>query len=211
MRTKKLFFLLFISLCLPTKIYAQWSLEAYGGPDCCIPRLKHFYDTYYLESSPKYNWAIDCGFSVQYNFNSHLGIRVDGNWQKRIFWKGGLTGIDSDGFLYSLQSNPSTLLTLPVQGCLIMPWRKFSFYIEAGPYAGAYLSKEIPMNQKSRFEAGIVGTAGVGWNIYRNFALNVDFLCFQSLTDNHETGSQYFKQPIYYTLLTPNIGIRYLF
>lgn len=146
--------------------------------------------------------------SFSYDMNKWFALRADLEIQSQrtrnnfFFIKNGR----EVGYAYTIYDDHS--FVLPVMGGAHFDFKKWRF----NEYVGLYgMNTESLRPTIKKWDLGFVNCAGVGYNFYKNWAANVEVKYYRGFLDVHDTGSTYFKQPIYNQFVELAAGVSYTF
>lgn len=152
-----------------------------------------------------------CGggyLSLRYDMNKLIALRTDLEMQ---------TIKSTNTFCFLQSSSIITYrhyvlskyhFTIPVMGEAYIKVGKWELYECAGFYGSLYKNN---MTSLKGYDVGFTNCVGAGIALLKNISLNSEFKYYHGFIDQHNTGSKYFKQPIYNDILELSIGISYEF
>lgn len=203
-------------LLISAHAHAQWSIGIDGGIDQCLRNTVKSYD-YKNLLVPHIGY--DIGINATYLFPCKIGIRIGADLESRNY-----------NPLYASCATPNKrgnarivknqYIVVPVLGILEHKFNWFNCYLGAGGYVGYWASKhwEDFSSQQygftqadNRYDAGASAVIGIGMSFKRGWGLRCEGFVNQSLANNHNTGSKYFRQYSYDTVYGAKLGFTYSF
>lgn len=143
--------------------------------------------------------------SFRYDFNSWLALRTDLEFlclcSEDNFW------IESPNKISQVSAYkylPSILL--PVMGCAHLHRGRWDFYECPGFYGGYNIDNGMAYKN---WDFGFVNCTGLGYRFFKNWSVNAEVKYYHGFLNQHETGSKYFKQPMYNQFVEFAAGVSY--
>lgn len=201
-----------IMLFFSLTICAQLHIGVFGEAN------KNFriYDKGYYNHYPSFVELEDEGFmetvggggyvSLRYDMNSFFAIRADCEYQISRYMDN-FTYISSStiGSICDITTNKSSIV-IPVMGCAYLQLGKWQLYESIGLY-GSY--NDYQMESMKDFDFGFANCAGIGYSVGKKMSINAEAKYYRGFVNSHNTGSKYFKQPIYTNIFEIAVGATY--
>lgn len=210
---RKLITMLLTILCVSAS--AQLHIGAFGNVNLNLLSYdKGYYgnlDAYSDETQKEFkNWLackVAGGFylSFRYDFNSFLALRTDLECQF-LCSKDLCYDVCSDGIYTYGKITYRPSLLLPVMGCVYLSKGRWNFYECPGFYGGYNIDDRIAYKN---WDFGFVNCVGVGIGLGKNCSINAEVKYYRGFLNQHETGSMYFKQPMYNQFVEFSVGLTY--
>lgn len=187
--------------------FAQLRIGVFGDANKNLTDL-HRFDFNFID----HKFSHTCGgggyLSLSYDMNKWFSARVDIERQIQKTQEDFFYIFDSKTaqIASALYAKPSYLL--PVMGGVHYEFNKWRIHEYVG-LSGMYTKDSRPNVKK--WDLGFVNCAGVGYHFYKNLAVNIEAKYYRGFLDAHNTGSEYFKQPIYNQFVELAAGVSYTF
>lgn len=143
--------------------------------------------------------------SFRYDCNSWLALRTDLEYQRLCVEDNYWVGKYNFDVHVSYYQYPISLL-LPVMGGIYLRRGRWDVYECPGFYCGYTIDNRIAYKN---WDFGFVNCAGAGYRFFKNWSVNAEVKYYRGFLNQHETGSKYFKQPIYHQFVELAAGISY--
>lgn len=205
---KKVFCILsFLLLCLSAS--AQLHIGAFGSANKNLtPYTLH--DFGYPQKSFYTISRTGCGggyLNISYDINKWVDLRADFECQAQKTAEPSLY-LNSGGLKIFRVINTEPTFILPIMGGVHYDFNKLRVYENVGLF-GLYRISDRPYIQD--FDLGFANCVGVGYKFKKKWSANIEFKYYRGFLDQHNTGSKYFKQPIYNQSIEIAAGITYAF
>lgn len=145
--------------------------------------------------------------SLRYDLNKFIAIRSDIEYQSIVNFDFFPYLINASTSSYKLTKSYTSKIIVPFTGCVYYDVGKYQIYNCFG-FFGSY-SNSRKQSIKD-YDLGITDCVGVGYQIRKTLSINSELRYYRGFIDQHNTGSEFFKQPIYNNLLELSIGFTYL-
>ena len=206
---KKLLFVL-LAFFIPIEIFAQWKVGVGCGPSL------NFYDCQQQEwEYQNSSWGVALGGFGQYNFKDYIGVRAEINWVQKNNYKS----------FYNHDTGYKTInnyFQVPIMATGSIKLGKLDLFLNAGVYGAYWLSSSVSSDMDirentlvdsdydNRFDFGLAGGAGIGFQINEHIALQLEARCCYSTVSTKKAVNG-IKNPRYNTTWTFQPSICYSF
>lgn len=202
---KKLLLVLF--LFVSSSSYAQLHIGIFGDANKNLTDFK--YMDFHIGKGPFLNTCSGGGYlSFTYDVKKWISVRMDLEMQIQRTQNNFFYTHDGDKIAISVDTHTVPTVVLPIMGGVYYEVRKWRFHEYVGLY-GMYSRNDI--RSLKNLDCGFVNCAGIGYKFCNKWTANVECKYYRGFLDVHNTGSIYYKQPIYNQLVELAAGVSYTF
>lgn len=171
---------------------------------------KGYFEKYSNVSKPEYFFKTLSGggyLSFRYDLNRYIAIRSDLEFQSIACCDSYPYFINDHVVKYQHPTYHTNKVILPIMGCIYYDLKKYQVYLCLGMF-GSYCNAH--KQSLKDFDLGFTDCIGASYQISKTLSINFESKYYRGFLDQHNTGSEFFKQPIYNQLLGLSVGLTYL-